>query len=77
MNFDRHEPPIVDQMKWLCAAGFKDVQCFWQDEQRALFGGFNKQTLSVDSPATPWLPDKNVAKKPFPPRYGLRAALHL
>ena len=51
LNFDRHEPPIVDQMKWLCAAGFKDVQCFWQDEQRALFGGFKKQSLSVDSPA--------------------------
>ncbi len=42
LNFDRHEPPIVDQMKWLCAAGFKDVQCFWQDEQRAVFGGFKQ-----------------------------------
>lgn len=43
LNFDRHEPPIEDQMKWLRGAGFKDVQCFWQDENRALFGGFKKE----------------------------------
>ncbi len=42
LNFDRHEPPIDDQMKWLRGAGFKDVQCFWQDDHRALFGGFKK-----------------------------------
>ena len=42
LNFDRHEPPIEDQMKWLRGAGFKDVQCFWQDQHRALFGGFKK-----------------------------------
>jgi SAM-dependent methyltransferase len=42
LNFDRHHPPIDDQTKWLRAAGFKDVQCFWQDENRALFGGFRK-----------------------------------
>jgi SAM-dependent methyltransferase len=42
LNFDRHEPPIEDQMKWLRGAGFKDVQCFWQDDHRALFGGFRK-----------------------------------
>jgi ubiquinone/menaquinone biosynthesis C-methylase UbiE len=40
LNFDRREPPIEDQMKWLRSAGFKDVQCFWQDRHRALFGGF-------------------------------------
>jgi SAM-dependent methyltransferase len=42
LNFDRHEPPIEDQMKWLRGAGFKDVQCFWQDDHRALFGGFKR-----------------------------------
>jgi SAM-dependent methyltransferase len=42
LNFDRHEPPIEDQMKWLRGAGFKDVQCFCQDENRAVFGGFKK-----------------------------------
>ena len=42
LNFDRHEPQIEDQMKWLRGAGFKDVQCFWQDENRAVFGGFRK-----------------------------------
>ena len=42
LNFDRHEPPIEDQMKWLRGAGFKDVQCFWQDPSRAVFGGFKK-----------------------------------
>jgi hypothetical protein len=29
-------------MKWLRGAGFKDVQCFWQDDHRALFGGFKR-----------------------------------
>jgi len=29
-------------MKWLRGAGFKDVQCFWRDQNRALFGGFKK-----------------------------------
>ncbi len=42
LNFDRHEPPIEDQMKWLRGAGFKEVQNFWQDENRAVFGGFKK-----------------------------------
>jgi ubiquinone/menaquinone biosynthesis C-methylase UbiE len=42
LNFDRHEPPIEEQMKWLRGAGFKDVQCFWRDQNRALFGGFKK-----------------------------------
>jgi SAM-dependent methyltransferase len=42
LNFDRHRPPIADQMEWLRNAGFKDVQCFWQNENRALFGGFKK-----------------------------------
>jgi ubiquinone/menaquinone biosynthesis C-methylase UbiE len=42
LNFDRHRPPIEDQMKWLRGTGFKDVQCFWQDENRAVFGGFKQ-----------------------------------
>jgi len=42
LNFDRHRPPIEDQMKWLRGAGFEDVQCFWQDESRAVFGGFKQ-----------------------------------
>ena len=42
LNFDRHEPPIEDQMQWLCEVGFSDVQCFWQDSRRALFGGFKR-----------------------------------
>jgi SAM-dependent methyltransferase len=42
LNFDRHRPPIEDQMQWLREAGFKDVKCFWQDESRAVFGGFKK-----------------------------------
>ena len=42
LNFDRHRPPIEDQMQWLREAGFKDVKCFWQNESRAVFGGFKK-----------------------------------
>jgi tRNA (cmo5U34)-methyltransferase len=42
LNFDRHRPPIADQMQWLHDAGFADVQCFWQDENRAVFGGFKR-----------------------------------
>ena len=42
LNFDRHEPPIEDQMKWLRNAGFQDVNCFWQDAHRSLFGGFKR-----------------------------------
>ena len=42
LNFDRHRPPIADQMQWLRGAGFADVQCFWQDENRAVFGGFKR-----------------------------------
>ena len=42
LNFDRHEPPIEEQMKWLRGVGFKDRQCFCRDENRAVFGGFRK-----------------------------------
>ena len=40
LNFDRSSPPWQEQMHWLRGAGFKDVQIFWQDENRAVFGGF-------------------------------------
>ncbi len=42
LNFDRSIPPWEEQMHWLRGAGFKDVQIFWQDENRAVFGGFRK-----------------------------------
>ncbi len=42
LNFDRHEPPVEEQMDWLRGVGFEDVQCFWQDSHRALFGGFRR-----------------------------------
>jgi SAM-dependent methyltransferase len=42
LNFDRHHPPIEEQMRWLRGSGFQSVQCFWEDDQRALFGGFRK-----------------------------------
>src|SRR5689334_8378053 len=40
LNFDRPRPPWEDQMKWLRGAGFKNVQIFRQEENRAVFGGF-------------------------------------
>jgi SAM-dependent methyltransferase len=40
LNFDRPRPPWEEQMKWLRGAGFKDVQNFWHDQDRAVFGGF-------------------------------------
>jgi tRNA (cmo5U34)-methyltransferase len=40
LNFDRHHPPIEEQIKWLRGAGFQNVQCFWRDDRRAVFGGF-------------------------------------
>lgn len=43
LNFDRHNPPIEDQLKWLRGAGFAEVRCFWQDSHRALFGGFKRE----------------------------------
>jgi ubiquinone/menaquinone biosynthesis C-methylase UbiE len=42
LNFDRPRPPWEDQMQWLRAAGFDNVQIFWQGENRAVFGGFKK-----------------------------------
>jgi SAM-dependent methyltransferase len=40
LNFDRPRPPWDEQMKWLRDAGFKNVQISWQEENRAVFGGF-------------------------------------
>jgi hypothetical protein len=42
LNFDRPHPPIADHLKWLQQAGFIDVRCFWQADDRAVFGGFRK-----------------------------------
>ena len=42
LTFDRREPPLEDQRELLRVAGFKAVQCFWQDQHRALFGGFRE-----------------------------------
>jgi ubiquinone/menaquinone biosynthesis C-methylase UbiE len=40
LNFDRTNSPLEEQFKWLGAAGFQNMQCFWKEEKRALFGGF-------------------------------------
>jgi hypothetical protein len=42
LTFDRMRPPLQDQLEWLKQAGFTDVKSFWQDDKRALFGGFRK-----------------------------------
>ncbi len=43
LNFDRPRPPFEDQMRWLRQAGFVDVNCFWKDESRGVFGGFKRE----------------------------------
>ncbi len=43
LNFDRLGSPLEDQLSWLGQAGFVDVNCFWQDERRSLFGGFKRE----------------------------------
>jgi ubiquinone/menaquinone biosynthesis C-methylase UbiE len=40
LNFDRPRPPWEEQMMWLRGVGFKNVQIFRQEENRAVFGGF-------------------------------------
>ncbi len=39
---DNHDPfgTVEDQVVWLKNIGFIDVECFWQTEGRALFGGY-------------------------------------
>jgi ubiquinone/menaquinone biosynthesis C-methylase UbiE len=40
LNFDRTNSPLEEQFTWLRAAGFQNARSFWQEEKRALFGGF-------------------------------------
>ncbi len=42
LNFDRPRPPWEQQIEWLEHAGFEEVQIFWQEENRAVYGGFRK-----------------------------------
>ncbi len=43
LNFDRMKPNTEEQLKWLEAAGFENVQCFWESPKRSLIGGFKKK----------------------------------
>ena len=43
LNFDRPRPPFEEQLSWLRQAGYVDVNCFWQDETRGVFGGFKRE----------------------------------
>jgi tRNA (cmo5U34)-methyltransferase len=40
LNFDRQRPPLNEQLEFVKAAGFSDVNYFWKDEKRAVFGGY-------------------------------------
>ena len=42
LNLDRMRPSVAEQLKWLRAAGFADVQSFWDGGKRAIIGGFKK-----------------------------------
>lgn len=42
LNYDLMISPLQDHMKWLRQAGFQAVGVIWQDERRALFGGFKR-----------------------------------
>lgn len=42
LNFDRMTPSLKEQIKWLKAAGFENVECFWDGGRRAIVGGFRK-----------------------------------
>jgi ubiquinone/menaquinone biosynthesis C-methylase UbiE len=42
LNFDRQRPPLKEQLELVKAAGFSDVNCFWKDDKRAVFGGFRR-----------------------------------
>jgi hypothetical protein len=43
LNFDRMKPSRDEQLEWLRAIGFENVQCFWYSPKRALIGGFKKK----------------------------------
>jgi SAM-dependent methyltransferase len=45
LNFDRMHPPLDDQLTWLTEAGFRNVECFWKSDRRALFGGFRSSDV--------------------------------
>ena len=36
----RPRPGLLDQLGWLRAAGFDEVECFWRDGTNALIGGY-------------------------------------
>jgi ubiquinone/menaquinone biosynthesis C-methylase UbiE len=42
LNFDRQRPPLDEQLGLVRAAGFSDVNYFWKDDNRAVFGGFRR-----------------------------------
>ena len=42
LNLDRMTPSVAEQLKWLRAAGFADVQRFWDGGKRAIVGGFRQ-----------------------------------
>lgn len=42
LNLDHMTPSVVEQLKWLRAAGYTDVQCFWDGGRRAIVGGFRR-----------------------------------
>ena len=42
LNFDRPRPPYEEQLTWLRQAGYVNVNCFWKDENRGVFGGFKR-----------------------------------
>jgi ubiquinone/menaquinone biosynthesis C-methylase UbiE len=43
LNLDRMRPSVTEQLKWLRAAGFENVQHFWDGGKRAIVGGFKKK----------------------------------
>lgn len=44
LNFDRTVPSLENLLTWVKDAGFKDVKCFYEqeDKKRGLFGGFRR-----------------------------------
>ena len=42
LNLDRMTPSTAEQLKWLRAVGFANVQRFWDGGKRAIVGGFRR-----------------------------------
>ncbi|MET0500933.1 MAG: class I SAM-dependent methyltransferase [Candidatus Binatia bacterium] len=42
LNYELMISPLQDHMKWVRQAGFQAVGVIWQDQRRALFGGFKR-----------------------------------